>query len=39
VYEHMLVITMRESPFSKPMPKDVWLKVISAMDRCGKKAE
>ena len=39
VYEHMLVITMRDNPFSKPMPKDVWLKAVSALDRCGKKAE
>jgi hypothetical protein len=39
VYEHMLVITLRDSPFSKPMPKDVWLKTVAALDQCGRKAE
>jgi hypothetical protein len=39
VYDHLLVITLRDSPFSKPMTKDVWLKVVSALEACGKKAE
>lgn len=38
VYSHMLVITLRDSPFSKPMPKDVWLRVVGALDKCGKSA-
>jgi len=38
VYEHMIMVTVRDSPFSKPMPKDIWLQAIAALDKCGKKA-
>jgi len=39
VYEHMLVITLRDSPFSSPMPDATWKKAIDALDRCGRKAD
>lgn len=39
VYEHMVVVALRDNPFAKPMPKDVWLKAVAAFDQCGKSAQ
>lgn len=39
VYEHMLVITLRDSPFSSPMSEATFHKTIDALDRCGRKAD
>lgn len=38
VYHHLIVVTLRDSPFSKPMPKDVFLKTVTALEQCGKSA-
>lgn len=39
VYEHLVTITLRDSPFSTPMPAAVFTKVVEALDRCGRKAD
>lgn len=39
VYEHMLTITLRDSPFSSPMSRPTFEKVIDTLDRCGRKAD
>ncbi len=38
VYHHLIVISLRDNPFSKPMPKDVFLKTVTALEQCGKTA-
>lgn len=39
VYQHMVVVTLRDSPFAKPMPREVWQKAVTAFDQCGRTAQ
>lgn len=36
VYDHMIVVWLRDNPFGKPMPKDVWLKTLAMFESCGR---
>jgi hypothetical protein len=36
VYSHMIAVTVRDSPFSKPMPKATWEKTMRVLDACGR---
>jgi hypothetical protein len=36
VYDHLVTITTRDSPFSAPMKKATWEKVLSVLDGCGR---
>lgn len=39
VYEHMMVVKLRDNPFAKPMQGDTWRTVVTALDACGRPAE
>lgn len=39
VYDHLVTITVRDSPFSSPMSKATFEKTIEMFDRCGRKAD